>query len=306
MKSQPAGQAFVDLVLNPVDQFQEAPRGERDQHADDRGEDEQDAVALAPDQRARIGRAAAAASLIRRCLRPGRRRPAGVRALRSPASGLASPRTRPFPDRARGAGCCLRSRWWLQPCRPSLRPGVRRSRVVWSASDSASRVSACSSSNPTGSRDPPGLTQHATPAAPAPGHPSPAPPGPRDSAARPSWAAPHPGPAPAHQTRLPRHHQPSPPWHLLHAPAARYRSRYAPRLDTFCRCCPGNTTTRTLVSPQPGEPPPRHQAASLDALNCVSRGVDMTDQAHQELPPAKRRRLIIGQCCAACWSRRCW
>ena len=56
MQSQPAGQALVHLLLNPVDQFQEAPRGERDQHADQRGEHEQDPVALAPDQRARIGR----------------------------------------------------------------------------------------------------------------------------------------------------------------------------------------------------------------------------------------------------------
>ena len=64
MKPQIAGQALVHLVLDPVDQFQEAPRGERDQHADQRGQDEQDAVALAPD--VAPGSAGAAAALTHR------------------------------------------------------------------------------------------------------------------------------------------------------------------------------------------------------------------------------------------------
>ena len=55
MQAQPAGQALVHLLLNPVHQLQEAPRGERDQHPDQRGEHEQDPVALAPDRRTRIG-----------------------------------------------------------------------------------------------------------------------------------------------------------------------------------------------------------------------------------------------------------
>ncbi|HLM89228.1 MAG TPA: hypothetical protein VK284_09400 [Streptosporangiaceae bacterium] len=56
MQSQPAGQGLVHLLLDPVDQFQEAPGGERDQHADHRGHNEQGAVVLAPDRRARVGR----------------------------------------------------------------------------------------------------------------------------------------------------------------------------------------------------------------------------------------------------------
>ena len=50
MKSQPAGQGFVYLLLDPVDQFQEAPGRERDQHADQRGHNEQGPVALAPNR----------------------------------------------------------------------------------------------------------------------------------------------------------------------------------------------------------------------------------------------------------------
>ena len=60
IKSQPAGQRPVHLFLDPVDQFQETPRGEGDRHTDQSGQDEQDPVALAPDRRAWIGRERAA------------------------------------------------------------------------------------------------------------------------------------------------------------------------------------------------------------------------------------------------------
>ena len=77
MQSQPAGQALVHLGLDPVDQFQEAPGGERDQHADQRRQDEQDPVALAPHCRARIGRGSGRLTH-RRCRVPGRQRSAGA------------------------------------------------------------------------------------------------------------------------------------------------------------------------------------------------------------------------------------
>ena len=57
--------------------------------------------------------------------RASRRRPVSAPGLWARVtSGTAASRN----GRA-GAGCRLRSRWWLQPCRPSRRPGARRSRV---------------------------------------------------------------------------------------------------------------------------------------------------------------------------------